>query len=52
MAPAESQAVLKEFGRPEHSRLIADNPIEPPLDPAKLALAFRRWDEEIGGAKH
>jgi putative spermidine/putrescine transport system substrate-binding protein len=52
MAPRESQAVLKEFGRPEYDRLIADNPVEPPLDPIKLASAFRRWDEEIGNAKH
>jgi putative spermidine/putrescine transport system substrate-binding protein len=51
MAPAESQAVLREFGRPEYDKLIADNPVEPPLDPAQLAVAFRIWDETVGGAK-
>jgi putative spermidine/putrescine transport system substrate-binding protein len=51
MAPAASQAVIKEFGRPEYDQLIASNPIEPPLDPSVLPLAFRRWDEEVGGAK-
>jgi len=51
MAPAESQAVIKEFGRPEYDQWIANNPVEPPLDPAVLPAAFRRWDEEIGGSK-
>src|SRR5215210_975151 len=51
MAPPESQAVIKEFGRPEYDRLIADNPVELPLDPEPMVTAFRRWDEQIGGAK-
>ncbi len=51
MAPAESQAAIKEFGRPEYADLIANNPHETPLDPAQQVLAFRRWDEEVGGAK-
>ena len=51
MAPEESQAVIKEFGRPEYERLIADNPIEVPLVPEKMVMAFRRWDEEIGSKK-
>ena len=28
MAPQESQEVIKEFGRPEYEKLIADNPHE------------------------
>jgi putative spermidine/putrescine transport system substrate-binding protein len=51
MAPPESQKAIKEFGRPEYDALIANNPHEVPLEPALLVAAFRRWDEEIGGAK-
>ena len=51
MAPEESQKAIKEFGRPEYEKLIAENPIEAPLDPDQMVLAFRRWDEEVGGAK-
>ena len=31
--------------------LIAGNPIELPLEPAKLVVAFRIWDEQIGAGK-
>jgi putative spermidine/putrescine transport system substrate-binding protein len=51
MAPEDSQEALKEFGRPEYADLIANNPIELPLQPAQLVIAFRRWDEEVGGSK-
>ena len=51
MAPQESQDALAEFGRPEYERLIADNPLETPLDAKSLVAAFDRWDREIGGAK-
>ncbi len=51
MAPQDSQDAIKEFGRPEYAALIADNPIETPLDPNVMVQAFRRWDEQIGGAK-
>ncbi len=51
MAPEESRKVIEEFGRPEYAALIRDNPTEIPLDPAQVVIAFRRWDEEIGGAK-
>jgi putative spermidine/putrescine transport system substrate-binding protein len=51
MAPKESQEAIKEYGRPEYDKLIADNPIETPLDDAPLVVAFRKWDAEIGGAK-
>ncbi len=51
MAPAESQQIIKEFGRPEYEKLMADNPLELPLLPDKLVYAFSRWDEQIGGAK-
>ena len=48
MAPPESQKAIAEFGRPEYEGLIANNPIETPLTPDRMVLAFRRWDEEIG----
>jgi putative spermidine/putrescine transport system substrate-binding protein len=48
MAPAESQKAIAEYGRPEYEALIANNPIEVPLTPEKMVLAFRRWDEEVG----
>ncbi|MEV6302446.1 extracellular solute-binding protein [Actinoplanes sp. NPDC051861] len=51
MAPADSQAALAEFGRPEYEQLIADNPTEVPLDAKDLVAAFDRWDREIGGSK-
>ena len=51
MAPADSQAAIKEYGRPEYDKLIADNPTELPLSADKMVLAFRRWDEQIGGKK-
>jgi putative spermidine/putrescine transport system substrate-binding protein len=48
MAPPESQKAIAEFGRPEYADLIANNPVEVPLTPDKMVLAFRRWDEEVG----
>jgi len=51
MAPKESQDAIREYGRPEYERLIADNPVELPLQPDQLVVAFRRWDEEVGGGK-
>jgi putative spermidine/putrescine transport system substrate-binding protein len=52
MAPPESQKAIAEYGRPEYDKLIADNPVEVPLNPDKLVIAFRRWDEEIGSGKN
>ncbi|HZH09044.1 MAG TPA: extracellular solute-binding protein [Microvirga sp.] len=51
MAPAESQAAVKEFGRPEYEKWIAENPIELPLQPEQMVVAFRMWDEQVGGGK-
>jgi putative spermidine/putrescine transport system substrate-binding protein len=51
MAPAESQQAIRDYGRPEYDKLIADNPIEVPLDAKSLVAAFDRWDREVGGAK-
>ena len=51
MAPAESQAAIKEFGRPEYEKWIAENPLEVPLDAKGQVAAFRKWDEDVGAAK-
>lgn len=51
MAPPESQAAIKEFGRPVYEKWIAENPLELPLEADQLVQAFRLWDEQIGGAK-
>lgn len=51
LAPAESQQAIKEFGRPEYDRWIADNPQEVPLDADRMVAAFRIWDERIGAKK-
>jgi putative spermidine/putrescine transport system substrate-binding protein len=51
MAPKESQDVIREFGRPEYKQLIAENPIELPLQPKAMVAAFKKWDEEVGSKK-
>jgi putative spermidine/putrescine transport system substrate-binding protein len=51
MAPQDSQDTFKRFGRPEYAAMIADNPVEPPLDAKPLVAMFDKWDREIGGAK-
>lgn len=50
-APAESQSVVRDFGRPQYDRWIAERPVETPLTPDRLVLAFRRWDEQIGSKR-
>ncbi|MDQ0456929.1 extracellular solute-binding protein [Rhizobium paknamense] len=51
MAPKKSQDAIAEFGRKDYDDWIANNPLEVPLDPAKIVDAFRIWDEKIGAAK-
>jgi putative spermidine/putrescine transport system substrate-binding protein len=51
MAPDASRKAISDFGRPEYEQLIADNPVEVPLDAKALVEAFGRWDREVGGAK-
>jgi putative spermidine/putrescine transport system substrate-binding protein len=48
MAPQESQDAIKEFGRANYAALIADTPMELPLDADKLVYAFKRWDQQVG----
>ena len=51
MAPAESQAVIKEFGRPEYDEWIAGAPHVRPLDNKPMVAAYDKWDAEIGSQK-
>lgn len=51
LAPEDSRNAIKEFGRPQYEKAIADNPHELPLLPDKLVYAFGRWDEQIGSQK-
>jgi putative spermidine/putrescine transport system substrate-binding protein len=51
MAPDISQKAIQDFGRPEYEQLIANNPLEVPLDAKSLVAAFDKWDRDVGGAK-
>jgi putative spermidine/putrescine transport system substrate-binding protein len=51
LAPAKSQAIIAEYGRPDYAGLIAGNPIELPLPPDRMVIAFRKWDELVGSKK-
>ncbi|MFC4297729.1 MAG: extracellular solute-binding protein [Castellaniella sp.] len=50
-APAESQEIIKKFGRPEYDELIARRPNAVPLDAKAMVEAFRKWDTEVGALK-
>lgn len=50
-APATSQQVLKEFGRPEYDKWLAESPNVLPLDAKAMVEAFRKWDADIGARK-
>jgi putative spermidine/putrescine transport system substrate-binding protein len=51
MAPKASQDAIAEYGRPEYAKLIAETPVETPLDAKAMVAAFRKWDEDVGAAK-
>lgn len=50
-APAKSQQVIAQYGRPEYAKLISDFPHAVPLDATALVAAFQKWDTEIGALK-
>jgi putative spermidine/putrescine transport system substrate-binding protein len=52
MAPASSQQVIQQYGRPEYDSLIQQSKIELPLDTANIVAAFSKWDKEIGSGKY
>jgi len=50
-APADSQAVIAQYGRPEYDAMIANNPTALPLDADTMVKAYDIWDREIGANK-
>ena len=51
MAPKESQDAIKEFGRPEYDKWLAEFPHTQSLPPSAQVEAFRIWDQQIGAQK-
>ncbi len=51
MAPAASQAALKEFGRPEYEKWLAEFPHTQSLEAKGQVEAFRIWDQQVGAQK-
>ena len=47
----KASSVIREFGRPQYDKWIAERPAETPLTPDRLVAAFRRWDEQIGSKR-
>lgn len=48
MAPADSQDVIKKFGRPEYDDLIKNSPKETLLPADAQVKAFDLWDQKVG----
>jgi putative spermidine/putrescine transport system substrate-binding protein len=48
MAPKESQEAVKEYGRPEYDKWLAEFPHTQSLPPAAQVEAFRIWDQQVG----
>ena len=48
MAPAESQQVIKDFGRPEYDEWISKYPQETSLPADKQVAAFDQWNRLVG----
>ena len=51
MAPKESQDAIKEFGRPEYDKWLAEFPHTQSLEPKAQVEAYRIWDQQIGAQK-
>jgi putative spermidine/putrescine transport system substrate-binding protein len=51
MAPKESQDALKEYGRPEYDKWLAEFPHTQSLEPKAQVEAYRIWDQQIGAQK-
>jgi putative spermidine/putrescine transport system substrate-binding protein len=51
MAPKESQDAIREYGRPEYDKWLAEFPHVPTLEAKAVVEAFRRWDSDIGARK-
>jgi len=51
LAPKDSQDVIKEFGRSDYDKWLAQFPHAVPLETKAMVDAFRRWDQDIGTRK-
>ncbi len=51
MAPPESQAAIKEFGRPEYEGWLKEFPHTQSLPPSAQVEAFKIWDQQVGAQK-
>jgi putative spermidine/putrescine transport system substrate-binding protein len=51
MAPKESQDAIKEYGRPEYEKWLAEFPHTQSLEPKAQVDAYRIWDQQIGAQK-
>jgi putative spermidine/putrescine transport system substrate-binding protein len=51
MAPAESQEVIKKYGRDEYQGWIDQYPKETSLPATAQVTAFDLWDRNVGAAK-
>lgn len=51
MAPQESQDAIKEYGRPEYEKWLAEFPHTQSLPPQAQVEAFRIWDQQVGAQK-
>ncbi len=52
MAPASSQQVIQQYGRPEYDTLLQQVKIVLPLSTSQLVFAFSKWDSDIGSGKY
>jgi putative spermidine/putrescine transport system substrate-binding protein len=51
MAPKESQDAIKEYGRPEYEKWLAEFPHTQSLPPSAQVEAVRIWDQQVGAQK-
>ena len=51
MAPKESQDAIREYGRPEYEKWLAEFPHTQSLEPKAQVDAYRIWDQQIGAQK-
>lgn len=52
MAPAHSQQMIQQYGRPEYDTIIGQVKIVPPLITTQLVAAFTKWDQDVGSGKY
>jgi putative spermidine/putrescine transport system substrate-binding protein len=52
LAPASSQQVIQQYGRPEYDTLLQQVNIVLPLSTSQLVIAFKKWDTDIGSGKY